>query len=203
MQYSMKQVRGHLKAYFDKSQCVLAGKQASIDQNLCLLIIQCFEVCKNVSMILKYILTHIIQDSLSKRYNSQALPERAQQATSLLVEGHAALQAHSHGDFTLEYLEGMAKVRYSLSIVAEVLKSEENGQFFMEIVTLSGQYLSAESELDSSDQNNSIVPGVLNLKLTERRYGMLCNKQTFQIDRNAIPTELKVYFFIIKILCNL
>lgn len=46
MQYSMEQVRGHLKVYFDKSQCVLAGQEASIDQNLCLLIIQCFEVCK-------------------------------------------------------------------------------------------------------------------------------------------------------------
>jgi hypothetical protein len=53
VQYSMEQVRGHLKVYFNKSQrvlegqqCVLPGQQASMDQNLCLLIIQCFEVCK-------------------------------------------------------------------------------------------------------------------------------------------------------------
>ena len=88
------------------------------------------------------------QDSLSKRFISQSLPDRAQQATYLLMEGHTALQAYCHGDITLEYLEGMAKVQYSLSLVAEVLKNEERGEIFMEIVTPSGQYCSTESELD-------------------------------------------------------
>lgn len=138
------------------------------------------------------ILIHI-QDSLSKRFISQSLPERAQQATFLLMEGHAALQAHCHGDFTLEYLEGMAKVRYSLSIVAEVLKNEESGHFFLEILNSSGQYCSTESEFDSIDQNNSMEPGALILKLTERKCGMPHDKLMFQINKNTIPTELKVY----------
>jgi hypothetical protein len=107
------------------------------------------------------------------------------------VEGHTALQAYNHGDITLEYLEGMAKVRHSLSIVAEVLKNEETGQFFMEILTPSGQSCPTESDFDSSGQNNS---GVLILKLTERKYGMSCDKLVFQINNNAIPNELKVGF---------
>ena len=108
------------------------------------------------------------------------------------MEGHTALQAYCHGDFTLEYLEGMAKVRYSLSIVAEVLKNEERGQYFMEIVTPSEQYCSTESELDLTDQKNSVEPDIYMLKLTERKYGMHCDKLMFPINKNAIPTELKV-----------
>lgn len=131
-----------------------------------------------------------IQDSLSKRCISQSLPERAQQATSLLMEGHTALQAPRYGDITLEYLEGMAKVRHSLSIVAEVLKNEESRQFFMEILT-PGESCSTESDFDSSGQNNS---NVLILKLTERKYGMSCDKLMFPINKNAIPNELKVCF---------
>ena len=41
----MDQVRDHLKEYLDRSYRVLSGKQDKIDQNLYLLIIQCFEVC--------------------------------------------------------------------------------------------------------------------------------------------------------------
>lgn len=131
-----------------------------------------------------------IQDSLNKRCFSQSLPERAQQATSLLVEGHTALQAPRYGDITLEYLEGMAKVRHSLSIVAEVLKNEESGQFFVEILT-PGESCSTESDFDSSDQNDS---DVLIFKLTERKYGMSYDKLMFPINRNAVPNELKVCF---------
>ena len=141
-----------------------------------------------------------IQDSLSKRCISQSLPERAQQATSLLVEGHTALQAPRYGDITLEYLEGMAKVRHSLSIVAEVLKNEESGQFFMEILTPGESY---SSDFDSSGQNNS---DVLILKLAERKYGMSCDKLMCPINKNAIPNELKVCFsneFTILLACLL
>lgn len=40
----MDQVRDHLKEYLDRSCRVVSGKQATIDENLYLLIIQCFEV---------------------------------------------------------------------------------------------------------------------------------------------------------------
>ena len=42
----MDQVRDHLKEYLDRSRSVMSGKQATgtIDENLYLLIIQCFEV---------------------------------------------------------------------------------------------------------------------------------------------------------------
>ena len=47
--YSMDQVRDHLKDYLDRSCRVASGKQATIDQNLYLLIIQCLEVSKTES----------------------------------------------------------------------------------------------------------------------------------------------------------
>ena len=40
----MDQVRDHLKDYLDRSCHIVSGKQANIDQDLHLLIIQCFEV---------------------------------------------------------------------------------------------------------------------------------------------------------------
>ena len=46
MFYSMDEVRDHLKDYLDRSCRVASGKQAIIDQNLYLLIIQCLEVSK-------------------------------------------------------------------------------------------------------------------------------------------------------------
>ena len=40
----MDQVRDHLKEYLDRSCRVVSGNQATIDENLYLLIIQCLEV---------------------------------------------------------------------------------------------------------------------------------------------------------------
>ena len=47
----MDQVRDHLKDYLYRSCRVVSGKQTTIDQNLYLLIIQCFEVGKIDDMI--------------------------------------------------------------------------------------------------------------------------------------------------------
>ena len=44
--FSVHQVREHLRDYLDRSYRVLVENQAEVaDQNLYLLIIQCFEVC--------------------------------------------------------------------------------------------------------------------------------------------------------------
>ena len=44
--FSMHQVRDHLKDYLDRSYRLLEENEAEVaDQNLYLLIIQCFEVC--------------------------------------------------------------------------------------------------------------------------------------------------------------
>ena len=45
----MDQVRDHLKEYLDRSRRVASGNQATIDENLYLLIIQCLEVSVIIS----------------------------------------------------------------------------------------------------------------------------------------------------------
>ena len=47
----MDQVRDHLKEYLDRSCRVVSGNQATIDENLYLLIIQCLEVSVIISIV--------------------------------------------------------------------------------------------------------------------------------------------------------
>ena len=48
--FSVHQVKAHLRDYLDRSYRLLVENEAEVaDQNLYLLIIQCFEVCVSVS----------------------------------------------------------------------------------------------------------------------------------------------------------
>lgn len=118
---------------------------------------------------------------------------RAEEVTAVLIDGYSALLEHRRGTPTLEYLEGVAKVRYSLSVVAEVLKDEENGQHSMELLRAAGRMCSDREVncIDPTDRRDTVGPVIYLLKLMVRQYGMPCLKAAAEIHEWIIPAELK------------
>jgi hypothetical protein len=121
------------------------------------------------------------------------LADKACEATTILQDGFCALQEHRPGTPTLEYLEGVANVRFSLSVVAEVLNSEETGQHFMKLLKAAGQICSDREVncIDPTERQNTVGPVIYLLKLIVRQYGMPCLSVAAQIHDWLVPAELK------------
>ena len=133
-----------------------------------------------------------LQDSLAKRFSHHCLADKACEATTILQEGFCALQEHHLGMPTLEYLEGIAKARFSLSVVAEVLKSEETGQHFVGLLKAAGQMCTDREVncIDPAEQQNTMGPLIYLLKLIVRQYGMPCLRVAAQVHDWLIPAQL-------------
>ena len=133
------------------------------------------------------------QDSLAKRFSDHCLANKALEARAILLDGFYALQEHRRGVPTLEYLEGVASVRFSLSVVAEVLKNEANGQHFMELLRAAGQMCSDREVncIDPTGRKDTVGPVIYLLKLIVRQYGMACLKAAAEVHEWLIPAELK------------
>ena len=130
---------------------------------------------------------------MAKKISGLCLPAKAHEATAILLEGYYALQEHHHGTPSLEYLEGVAKVRYSLLVVAEVLKNGENGLNFMELLK-AARKMCLDREINCinlTSRTDTVGPVVYLLKLIVRQYGMPCLKAAAKIHEWIIPTELK------------
>ena len=121
------------------------------------------------------------------------MADKAREATTILKEGFCALQERQQGTPTLEYLEGVAKARFSLSVVAEVLKNEETGHHFVELLKAAGQMCSDHEVncIDTTDQQNTVGPVIYLLKLIVRQYGMPCLKAAAEAHEWLIPSQLK------------
>jgi hypothetical protein len=134
-----------------------------------------------------------LQDSLAKRFSHHCLADKAHEATTILQDGFCALQEHHPGTPTLEYLEGVANVRFSLSVVAEVLNSEETGQHFMKLLKAAGQICSDREVncIDPTERQNTVGPLIYLLKLIVRQYGMPCLSVAAQGHDWLVPAELK------------
>jgi hypothetical protein len=133
------------------------------------------------------------QDSLTKRFSRHCLADKALAARDILLEGFYALQEHCRGIPTLEYLEGVAKARFSLSVVAEVLKNEETSQNFMELLRAAGQMCCDRDVncIDPTGRKDTVGPVIYLLKLIFRQYGMACLKAAAEIYEWLIPAQLK------------
>ena len=121
------------------------------------------------------------------------MADKAREVTTILKEGFCALQEHHQGTPTLEYLEGVAKARFSLSVVAEVLKNEETGKHFMELLKAAGQMCSDHEVncIDPTNRQNTVGPVIYLLKLIIRQYGMPCLKAAAEAHEWLIPAQLK------------
>ena len=98
--------------------------------------------------------------------------EQVNRTVEALRQGCKALKDHcqSDGQVSLNYLEAVAKVRFSLSVVAEELKANR----------LRGDLLAAAREtcedidLNNTDEGEATGPVVYLLKLLVRWYGFPC-----------------------------
>ena len=125
--------------------------------------------------------------------STQNLASIVEKVTKVLTEGYGGLQERRSGTPTLEYLEGVAKVRYSLSVVAEVLKNAHKGHHFMELITVAAKMCSDHKVncIDPTDQQNTVGPMIYLLKLIVRQYGMPCLRVAAQVHNWLIPAQLK------------
>ena len=136
--------------------------------------------------------THF-QDALCKKLSIQDVASIVEEVTKILEEGYDDLKQHQSGTPTLEYLEGVAKVRYSLSVVAEVLKDNHRGHYFAELLKAAAKMCSdgEMNRIDPTDRHNTVGPVIYLLKLIVRRYGTPCLRVAAQVHDWLIPAKLK------------
>ncbi len=124
--------------------------------------------------------------------STQDLASIVQEVTTILTEGYDGLLERRQGPPTLEYLEGVAKVRYSLSVVAEVLKEDHKGHYFTELLKVAGQICSDREVncIDPTEHQNTVGPLIYLLKLIVRQYGMPCLSVAAQVHGWLVPAKL-------------
>ena len=128
-----------------------------------------------------------LQDSLNKVYTQKPSQERA---AEILLEGHLAL-SHSHTKISLAYIEGVAKVRFALSVVAEL---------FQKHVAMKPAFLHAVREvctdtsinqINGTEQGDKLGPVFYLLKLIVRQFGFSCLAEVSAVHTWFVPPELK------------
>lgn len=135
----------------------------------------------------------MLQDSLAKKFTSHFLPDKVHESTNLLEDGLSALQKHRQTTPTLDYLEGIANVRFALSVVAEVLQNEESRYKSKELLE-AGEKLCSDREInhiDTSGKTNTVGPVIYLLKLIVRQYGLPSLRAAAENHEWIIPAELK------------
>lgn len=119
--------------------------------------------------------------------------DRFEEVTRNLIQGYNALQEHHRRTPTLEYLEGVANIRYSLSVVAEVLRSKDTGHHIMELLRAAGRMCSDQEVncIDPTGHRDTVGPVIYLLKLLVRQYGMPFLKEVAEVHEWIIPVELR------------
>ena len=128
---------------------------------------------------------------MSKEYALKPLQERV---AAILAEGHLALKhhtGHSHGEISLGYIEGVAKVRFALSVFAEL---------FDKHITAGPTLLRGVREVctdatinrfNDTGQADTIGPVIYLLKLIVRQYGFPCLAKVSTEHTWVVPPELR------------
>ena len=130
---------------------------------------------------------------MCKKISTQIHIDNIEEVTAILIEGYNGLQEYRCGTPTLEYLEGVAKARYSLSVVAEVIKNTQSGHHFKELLRAAGRMCSdcEINRIDPTGRKDTVGPVIYLLKLIVRQYGMPCLKAAAEIHEWLIPAQLK------------
>jgi hypothetical protein len=87
----------------------------------------------------------------------------------------------------------VAKIRYSLSVVAEILKDGHRGHHFIELIKVAAKVCSDHkiNSIDPTDQQDTGGPMIYLLKLIVRQYGMPHLRVAAQVHDWLIPAQLK------------
>ena len=129
-----------------------------------------------------------LQDSLNKEYTTKN-PSH-DRAAEILQEGHIALLNHKANKISLGYIEGVAKVRFALSVAAELFQKRD--------VVMKPALLHAVREVCTNATINhvdvtrdKIGPVFYLLKLIVRKYGFPCLAEVSADHTWVVPSELK------------
>lgn len=127
-----------------------------------------------------------------------------------LKDGHWALRQHEEnagsGAVTLEYLEGVAKVRFGLSVVAELLnqnnqaRSQEDGVLVVRLIHQVREVCMDRNIncIDDTEQRDAVGPVVFLIKLLVRQYGLNCLQKASEVHAWIMPEQLKQAEGVIK-----
>lgn len=142
-----------------------------------------------------------MQDALYKEFYKKCFARRVEETAVILDDGHRALRQHvQHSDsVTLEYLEGVAKVRFALSAVAEVLNQNHQPQSQEDSVVVfkllhqareicTDPYLNS---VDTTGQRDTMGPVVYLMKLLVRQYGLNCLQKVSEAHAWIVPELLR------------
>ena len=122
-------------------------------------------------------------------------------AITILEDGHRSVR--EQGQYTdtvsLEYLEGVAKVRFALTIVAELLsqsgeaRSQEGSELVMQLFHQTREVCTDTSIncLDTTGKKDTVGPVVYLLKLLVRQYGLSCLQKASQEHTWILPEVLR------------
>ena len=126
---------------------------------------------------------------------------RIEETIMILEDGHRALRQHGQyaGAVTLEYLEGVAKVRFALSVVAELLnqsdqpRSQEDGVLVVRLLHQAREICVDPNinSIDNTGQRDTVGPVVYLIKLLVRQYGQGCLQSASEAHAWIVPEQLK------------
>ena len=142
------------------------------------------------------------QDALYKEFYGECFARRVEETAVILEEGHRALRHHGqHSDelVRLEYLEGVAKVRFALSIVAELLnksdqpRSQEEGVLVVQLLHQTRDVCTDPNinSVDNTGQKDTEGPVVFLIKLLVRKYGLSCLQKASEAHAWIVPELLQ------------
>ena len=153
-----------------------------------------------------FISVHDGQDSLYKKFTTEHFQDKLSSATAMLQEAHSAFQvsSYSQGDALLYVLEGVAKARYGLSVVAVLLNelvSEDSegtdsqplhGIIAQQLLQVAKALCTDEgiNHIDIIGDSDSTGPIVYLLKLLVRDYGTHCLQRVSETHQWTLPPEL-------------
>ena len=126
-----------------------------------------------------------------------SLIERVVHTREILTEGIQAIANPSvHGHFSLQYFEGVAKLRYALIVVAELLHAQVERKRQQIIFSREGNLLlemAKECCIDASLNSDDAGPGVFLVKQIFKQFGKAF-LQTLTSDQSMewiIPERLR------------
>lgn len=114
-------------------------------------------------------------------------------ATKHLNEGLLALASNKGRTPKLEYLEGIAKLRCALSIVAEMLVETPSDGTDQDLLQAAEATCTDEDVncVDMDDFINTVGPGIYLIKLLGRQYGLPQLKEVSENHKWIIPAPLR------------
>jgi hypothetical protein len=127
---------------------------------------------------------------------NESLSVRIQQATVLIKEGQSELQKFQKEKHQLEYLDGVSKVRFALTVAAELLSNhmevsdDLDVQGLLEVV----ETVCKDSEIntiDIADYKNLEGPVAYLVKVLARQYGIPCLKLVAEAYPWVVPPDLR------------